>query len=192
MKINQFLSFALISLAACGGSEAPAPAEEKHEAHEEHKEEAKKEEPKAEEKKAEEAAPNIVTYEGDVAMVALEGTDQMKYNTSRIEVKAGSKVKLTLTHTGKMPAQSMGHNFVLLAQGTDIPTFAGAAATASDAGYIPADQTAAVLAHTTVVGGGESVTIEFDAPAAGEYDFICSFPGHYSLMNGKFVVTAAE
>ncbi|MEM6771051.1 MAG: plastocyanin/azurin family copper-binding protein, partial [Bacteroidota bacterium] len=26
------------------------------------------------------------------------------------------------------------------------------------------------------------------APAAGEYDFICTFPGHYGVMKGKFIV----
>ena len=39
-----------------------------------------------------------------------------------------------------------------------------------------------------MLGGGEETTIEFEAPAKGEYTFICSFPGHYALMNGKFIV----
>ncbi|MCB0632702.1 MAG: azurin, partial [Lewinella sp.] len=25
-------------------------------------------------------------------------------------------------------------------------------------------------------------------PAPGTYDYICSFPGHYALMQGKFIV----
>ena len=53
---------------------------------------------------------------------------------------------------------------------------------------MPAAMKDQVIAHTTVVGGGESVTIEFAAPAVGEYDFLCSFPGHAALMKGKFVV----
>ena len=39
-----------------------------------------------------------------------------------------------------------------------------------------------------MIGGGQSDTIEFDAPEPGTYDFICSFPGHYSVMKGKFIV----
>jgi len=39
------------------------------------------------------------------------------------------------------------------------------------------------------VGGGESDTIEFEAPPEGEYDYICSFPGHYQQMQGKLVVS---
>ena len=39
-----------------------------------------------------------------------------------------------------------------------------------------------------MIGGGESVTIEFDAPEAGTYDFLCTFPAHFAMMKGKFIV----
>ena len=47
-----------------------------------------------------------------------------------------------------------------------------------------------MIAHTDMVGGGESSTITFTAPAAGEYPYICSFPGHFGLMTGKLIVKA--
>jgi len=53
--------------------------------------------------------------------------------------------------------------------------------------YIPKD-TQDVIVHTKIIGGGETTTIEFDAPAVGTYDFICSFPAHFAMMNGKFIV----
>jgi len=46
-----------------------------------------------------------------------------------------------------------------------------------------------VLAATEVIGGGESTTITFSLDAldpAGDYQFFCSFPGHYGLMKGAF------
>ena len=119
--------------------------------------------------------------------VLLLATDQMRFDKNEIRVKAGEKVTLTLRHTGKQPVEVMGHNFVLLTQGTDIPTFAGSAASARDNDYIP-EGTEAVIVHTKLLGGGQEDTIEFDAPEPGTYDFICSFPGHYSLMKGKFIV----
>lgn len=122
-----------------------------------------------------------------VVEVSLEGTDQMTYNKTEIQVPAGSTVKLTLTHTGTMPATAMGHNFVLLKKGTDIADFAMKAIGFPDNDYIPKD-TDKVIAHTKIIGGGESTTIEFKAPAPGTYTFICSFPGHYSLMKGTFTV----
>jgi azurin len=65
--------------------------------------------------------------------------------------------------------------------------FATSALQAKANEYIP-EGTEDVIAHTALIGGGEETTIEFTAPAAGEYTFICSFPGHYALMNGKFIV----
>jgi azurin len=125
--------------------------------------------------------------EDGVAKVDLYSSDQMKYDKSEITVPAGSKVELTLTHTGTMPKETMGHNFVLLTQGTDLVTFTTEASKAMDNGYVPTGSEA-VIANTELIGGGGSTTITFDAPAAGTYDFICSFPGHYALMKGKFIV----
>lgn len=122
-----------------------------------------------------------------VVEVSLQGTDQMTYNKTEIQVPAGSTVKLTLTHTGTMPATAMGHNFVLLKNGTEIADFSMKAIGFPDNDYIPKD-TDKVIAHTKIIGGGESTTIEFKAPAPGTYTFICSFPGHYSLMKGTFTV----
>ena len=119
--------------------------------------------------------------------LTITGNDQMQYNKKELKVKAGQTVKLTLTHVGKMDVNVMGHNWVLLKKGTDISEFGNAAASAKDNDYIPAG-TDAVITHTKMIGGGESVTIEFEAPVAGTYDFICSFPGHYALMKGKFIV----
>jgi azurin len=39
-----------------------------------------------------------------------------------------------------------------------------------------------------MIGGGESTVIEFVAPEAGTYTYICSFPGHYAMMKGKLIV----
>lgn len=119
--------------------------------------------------------------------ITIESNDQMKYNLSQIKVKAGQSVTLTLKHVGKMPAQAMGHNLVILQKGTDVTAFANLAARAKSTGYIPTGSKQVIVA-TKVIGGGESTTITFTAPAKGTYDFICSFPGHYGIMKGKFIV----
>ena len=82
----------------------------------------------------------------------------------------------------------MGHNFVLLKAGTDLAAFSAKAINAKNTNYVPPSEAASVIAHTEVVGGGGSTTIEFDAPAKGSYPFICSFPGHYAIMKGQFIV----
>lgn len=122
-----------------------------------------------------------------VAEVMIHGDDKMTFDLKEIRVKKGQEVKLTLMHVGKMAKNVMGHNFVILKQGVDMGTFAGAAATAADNDYIP-QGTTDVIVHTKLLGGGETDVITFDAPEPGTYEFLCSFPGHYALMKGKFIV----
>ncbi len=119
--------------------------------------------------------------------ITLEGDDRMLFNKTEIKVKAGQKIKLTLKHTGRIPKNAMGHNFVLLKQGTEISTFGMNAMKAAENQYIP-EGGKDVIAHTDMIGGGETTSVIFDAPAVGVYDFICSFPGHYTMMKGKFIV----
>ncbi len=120
-----------------------------------------------------------------VRNIVINSNDQMKFDKSEIRVKAGEKIKLTLNHTGELPKNAMGHNFVLLEKGTEIADFGMKAMDAKDNEYIPSK---GVITHTKLIGGGESTTIEFTAPAKGTYDFVCSFPGHYAMMKGKFIV----
>jgi azurin len=172
-----FLSIAVASLAlaSCGGGgETEAPKEEK-----------KLQAPQKSSDYAEEEDNADVP---EVAEVTIEGNDQMKYNLDKIEVYEGQTVKLTLKHVGEMAKEAMGHNWVLLKKGVDKAEYATAAVQAKDEDYTPQAMADKVIAHTKTLGGGEETTIEFEAPAKGAYEFICSFPGHYGMMNGKFIV----
>ncbi|WP_299054781.1 azurin [uncultured Polaribacter sp.] len=131
--------------------------------------------------------PVVIVDKNGVANINLTTSDAMKFNTKKIVVKAGQKIKLTLSHKGKLDKRVMGHNFVLLKKGTKLSSFASKAAAAKNNDYIPEDDSE-VIAHTKMIGGQEKTTIEFEAPATGEYDFICSFPAHFAMMKGKFIV----
>ena len=128
------------------------------------------------------------TADDNVANIVLTANDMMQYNTKEIKVKAGQKVRLTLKHIGKLDVNVMGHNFVLLKQGVDLVAFATKASTQKDNKYIPKEAEGNIIAHTDMIGGGQTATIEFDAPEAGTYEYLCSFPAHYAMMRGKFIV----
>jgi len=124
-----------------------------------------------------------------VCKVDIAGTDQMSYDKKEIAVAADcTQVEVTLKHTGKQTAQVMGHNWVL-AKTADLASVANdgmGAGLASD--YIKKGD-ARVLAHTKVVGGGQSATVTFATSLLkkGEaYSFFCTFPGHYAIMKGAF------
>ena len=123
----------------------------------------------------------------DTIQITLNSNDKMQYDKTILDVQAGQTVVLTLNHTGTMPKESMGHNFTLLKQGTDLKTFEDEAIKHRENDYIPTDASD-IIAHTKLIGGGESTSITFAAPEKGSYDFLCSFPGHYSVMKGKFNV----
>ncbi len=125
--------------------------------------------------------------DANVTNIVLTANDMMQFNTKEIKVKAGQKVRLTLRHIGKLDVNVMGHNFVLLKNGTDLVAFATAAATQKENKYLPIG-TEDVIAHTDIIGGGQVATIEFDAPPVGTYEFLCSFPAHYAMMRGQFIV----
>lgn len=120
--------------------------------------------------------------------IVIEGGDNMQFDKTEFAVKAGEKVKLTLKNVGTLPKESMGHNVVVLKPGTDIASFGGAAVQAAATEYIPQAQSNAVVAHTKMLGPGESDEIEFSFSEKGTYEFICSFPGHFGSMRGTIVV----
>lgn len=119
-------------------------------------------------------------------VITLNSNDLMKFDKNELRVFEGQKITLTLNHTGKMSKEIMGHNFVLLKKDTDLNDFAQRAMLARENEYIPdGDET---IVYTKLIGGGESDTITFTAPERGSYVYICTFPGHYGLMRGKFIV----
>jgi len=126
----------------------------------------------------------------------LEGADALTFNKTAFTVKSGQQVKLTLKHVGQVPKIAMGHNVAVIAKGTDITKLGEAIVKNSTLaeGYIPKDKKlkAKILAHTKLLGPGETDSIIFTAPAPGKYDYICTFPGHYLAMKGVLTVEAAD
>lgn len=130
--------------------------------------------------------------DGSVVEIVLEGNDRMQFNTESFKVSPASMVRLTLKHTGNLPAQSMGHNVVILQQGILAIDFGADVAEGGGSmenHYLPPSMLDQVIAYTRVIGGGETTAVTFKAPAEpGGYTFLCSFPGHAGLMNGAMVV----
>lgn len=118
----------------------------------------------------------------------LTGNDQMMFNLKQMVVKEGDKVVVNFENIGKMPKETMGHNFVLLKQNVDVAAFAAKAIQAKENEYIPADEVENIIIHSKLLGPGEKISIEFTAPAKGTYKYICSFPGHYVTMQGNLIV----
>ncbi|MDQ8194254.1 plastocyanin/azurin family copper-binding protein [Coraliomargarita sp. SDUM461004] len=133
---------------------------------------------------------NPVSVVDGVTVVEMTGNDRMKFNLESFVVPAGGQVRLTFHNRGKMPKAAMGHNVVFLSADADSGVFATAAAAARDHDYIPVGFDDQIVAHTKLLGPGESDTIEFTVPMqAGDYEYLCSFPAHmFAGMRGVMKV----
>jgi len=168
VKISMVMLMGFLAVTSCGKKEA-APTEESTEIND--TTDAEGEKPVA--------ASNVLV---------VEGNDQMQFNTKELRAVAGQPIILTLKHIGKVPKEAMGHNLVILQEGTDEAAFATKAMNAKDTDYIPASEKASIIAHTKLLGGGEEDTIEFTIDKKGTYNFLCTFPGHFAMMKGVLIV----
>jgi azurin len=125
----------------------------------------------------------------DPCKIEISGNDLIQYDRKELAVPATCReITVTLHHAGKQPREAMGHDWVLV-KTADLAAVdqGGLAAGLADNYVKPGDQR--VLAHTRVIGGGETTSVTFPASIlrqGGDYSYLCTFPGHSALMHGKF------
>lgn len=117
----------------------------------------------------------------------IEANDAMQFNQKTMTVpKTCKSFAVTLKHTGKLPVTAMGHNWVLSHASDEAGVISdGMKAGAANSYEKPGDTR--IIAHTKLIGGGQSdtATINVAKLKAGEqYAFFCTFPGHAALMKG--------
>jgi len=121
----------------------------------------------------------------EVTVIAKgESMSEIAFEPASMSIPANSKVKLTLNNQSS--AEGMLHNFVLVELGTGQEIATAGIKAGSENNFVPNDDR--VIAYTVVSKMGETVTIEFDAPAKGSYHYICTYPGHYPKMIGRLNV----
>ena len=109
--------------------------------------------------------------------------DLMKFELDTFSVQAGQKIILELDNL-----DGMQHNMVVGKPGTLNKIGAAADAMLSDPKasakyYVP--EIPEVLFSTPLVDPGNIYSLEFTAPKEpGMYPFVCTFPGHWRMMNG--------
>ena len=122
--------------------------------------------------------------------VTITGNDTMQFDKREFTVKSGEKVEIEFKNIGKLPKIAMGHNLVILKKGISSLKFGQKAMAmgANATNPLPEGSMGDVIAATKLLGPGETETITFTAPDPGDYQFVCSFPGHFAAMRGLMVV----
>ena len=114
---------------------------------------------------------------------------ELKFDLGELTVAPGQLVEIVF-----MNSDQMQHNFLLGAQGSleQIGVAADQLAQSPSAAaqqYVP--EIPQVLFATKLVDPGQTVTFQFKAPGEqGQYPYVCTFPGHWRLMNGILRVVA--
>ncbi len=112
---------------------------------------------------------------------------QFIYDVTAFTVKAGKPVVVKFMNISPIP-----HNFILLKQGKKEVVGALADAMMTDPlgmqkGYLPESDD--IIVHSKLLQGMQNEDIKFTAPSEpGDYPYICTFPGHWRLMNGVMTV----
>ena len=122
--------------------------------------------------------------------IEIVGTDNMKFSVTSIEAEAGEEITIKLTTKSQIPKSAMAHNVVVIDKDAKVDEVAMASMLARDNDYIAPDYKDQIVAATALAGGGETVEVTFTVPEEpGEYEYICSFPGHYQAgMKGVLTV----
>ena len=119
----------------------------------------------------------------------IEGNDAMQYNADSITIPATcTQFTINLKHAGAMAVNVMGHN-VVVAKEADMAGIAADGMAVAPEHVKPDD--ARIIAHTKMLGGGETASVTFDVAKVkdgGPFKFFCSFPGHMALMQGSLQV----
>lgn len=121
----------------------------------------------------------------DVELVVVAARNAMRYETTRLEAPEGATVRLVMDNE-VTTSPSMLHNVVVLEEDADVGRIGRAAAGVED--HVPDDP--AVLVATPMARPRGKTAVVFTMPPAGEYPYICTYPGHFTMMQGVLVSRA--
>jgi uncharacterized cupredoxin-like copper-binding protein len=117
----------------------------------------------------------------------IEAGLNLSYSTRVLRAKAGEPLALVFSNPDVVP-----HNWALLQPDSleRVGQLANKLIADPDAflnHYVPDSND--VICYTDIVEPKQSMSIFFQAPTKpGRYPFLCTFPGHWMVMNGELIV----
>jgi len=116
--------------------------------------------------------------------------EQMRYDTPRLVVKANQPIEIRFENVDFMP-----HNLVIVKPGArekvGLATARMKPEELDDEGRAYIADRADIVAATKLIEPGQKAVLKFTTPSQeGDYEYLCTFPGHYQIMRGQLVVTS--
>ena len=114
--------------------------------------------------------------------IGSAASDDLQFDMDSLTATAGQEVILRFNNN----AVTQQHNWVLVQSGTKDDVAAGGVLHPEN--WLNPDDSN-VIASVRLLNAGEVGEVTFTAPDAGNYEFVCTFPGHNLTMYGTFEVT---
>lgn len=123
----------------------------------------------------------------DTLSVIASGADmsEMRFDIDTLYLKRGTDITIGLINNST--DASMPHNLVIINEG-EANSVGQNGLKFKDNDFVQPDDNH-VIAHSPLVQIGDTAYFSFKAPEDGNYEFICSFPGHWGIMKGKVLLT---
>ncbi len=131
-----------------------------------------------------ESDPSVPADSGRVVEIQTTGID-LSYSVAEIEAKAGE----TLTIRYINASETLPHNIVFVEEEGDIRPVGIAALKAHANNYIPEDEMDRIIAYSELAHPRDTVELTFTVPSPGVYPYICTYSGHFTMMQGRLIST---
>jgi uncharacterized cupredoxin-like copper-binding protein len=121
----------------------------------------------------------VQQQEPDTTINIMSVGSDLEFLPADISAPAGKVVRIRYVNEGTFP-----HNIVIVRSEEDIDPLGVAAFQAGSTDYVPLAMKDRMIAHSPLAAPGSTVEFTFVVPPAGEYFFVCLYPGHYNMMVG--------
>lgn len=122
----------------------------------------------------------------DTLKIEASGATMSEMRFNKKVIRVPSNKILTIGLINRSTDATMPHNLVIIEPETANSVGQNGLKYKKNAYVNPKDKN--VIAHSPLAQIGETVYFTFKTPAPGNYEFICSYPGHWGLMKGKFII----
>lgn len=121
----------------------------------------------------------LLQQEPDTTINVMSVGSDLEFLPADIAAPAGKVLRIRYVNEGTFP-----HNIVIVRSEEDIDPLGIAAFQAGSTDYVPLAMTDRMIAYSPLAAPGATVEFTFVVPPAGEYFFVCLYPGHYNMMVG--------
>jgi uncharacterized cupredoxin-like copper-binding protein len=121
----------------------------------------------------------VPQQEPDTTINIMSVGSNLEFLPADIAARAGTTVRIRYVNEGTFP-----HNIVIVKSEDDIDALGAAAFQAGSTDYVPLAMKDRMFAYSPLAAPGATVEFTFVVPPAGEYFFVCLYPGHYNMMVG--------